>query len=470
MKKYLGLLLCLSLFLTACGKDETNNSKSETVESTTSASTDAIEDTTNIVTTESKTEAPTIEQMSEKNNEIMQGVQWNDDIETVKSSMNAYISSFEESNTDDITGVTQTYLAYMDVELCGETLDVSFLFTDNQLSQISYTYIQSTTKTKSLEDWSVLIAETYGEHSSVESAGFYSLYTWDSIIDDSAKLELSSFDGGMNIDLTCKDQGTPNNNINDVNYAVNDIKFYSDIETVKKKMNGYTKQSESSEISPSGQIQDLLSYSDVPVYGQIFDLSLCFTSKGLIGINYIKSCETGTDEQQFSEWLEKITLDYGEPTGNKNGIAYWDKNPLGEKTSVYLFKFDSQIQIAFYGDDTGSLTEFSEINEADMDEDALSKIQEILYGTRIVSEYSDSIGTVLIELFGNYTVTYQKSNLNENEYLVKFSGSYLPNPTVPQIVEKGAITYRINTFDSTCEIEKDDSNIYQTMIAYVTAF
>ena len=35
-----------------------------------------------------------------------------------------------ESNTDDITGVTQTYLAYMDVELCGETLDVSFLFSD----------------------------------------------------------------------------------------------------------------------------------------------------------------------------------------------------------------------------------------------------------------------------------------------------------------------------------------------------
>lgn len=202
MKKYLGLLLCLSLFLTACGKDETTNSKSETVESTTSASTEAIEGTTSIVTTEAETEASTNEQMSEKNNEIMQGVQWNDDIETVKSSMNAYISSFEESNTDDITGVTQTYLAYMDVELCGETLDVSFLFTDNQLTQISYTYIQSTTKTKSLEDWSVIIAETYGEHSSVESAGFYSLYTWDSIMDNSAKLELSSFDGGVNIDVT----------------------------------------------------------------------------------------------------------------------------------------------------------------------------------------------------------------------------------------------------------------------------
>ncbi len=468
MRKYIGLILCLSLFLTACGKDETTNSKSGTIGSTTSTNTEAIEDTISIVTTESETEAPTIEQISENSNEILQGVQWNDDIETIKSSMTEYICSFEESYVID-PGETKTYLSFLDVKLYGDTLDISFVLTNGKLTAISYTYIQSTTKTKTLEDWSVMFADTYGEHSSVESTGFYSLYTWDSIMDDSVMLEVSSFDGGVNIDLTCKEQETSNNNINNVYHAVNNIEFYSDIETVKKKMNGYTMQSESSKVS-NGQIQNLLTYPDVSLYNQICDLSLCFTSKGLIGINYIMSCETGTEEQQFSEWLEKLILDYGEPTENKNGIASWDENPLGEKTMVYLFKFDSRIQISFFGDDSGSLTEFSEINEADMDENALSKIQEILYGTRMVSEYSDSIGTVLIELFGNYTVTYQKSNINENEYLVKFSGSYLPNPTVSQIVEKGAITYRINTFDGTCEIEKDDSNIYQTMIAYVTVF
>lgn len=203
MKKYIRLILCCSLLLTACGKETTvqkaNSTNSNSIQET--ITTTATESIATKTVTEVVTEAAAVEQSSENSNMFMQGLKWNDDVDTVKSDMQEYILSFEESYEDETTGDKITCLCYMDIELYNEKCDISFELCNSKLSKISYSYIWDETKTKSFEDWCGIFSDTYGEPSSMESAGMFSCYTWENI-DNSSSLELSSSKYGVDIRIT----------------------------------------------------------------------------------------------------------------------------------------------------------------------------------------------------------------------------------------------------------------------------
>lgn len=524
MKKYMGLLLCLSLFLTACGKDETTNSKSETVESTTSASTEAIEETTSIVTTEAETEAPTIEQISENNNEILQGVQWNDGIETVKSSMTEYICSFEESYAID-TGETKTCLGFMDVKLYGETLDVSFILTDGKLTEISYTYIQSTTKTKSLEDWSVMLADTYGEHSSVESAGFYSLYTWDSIMDDSAKLELSSFDGGVNINLYSIQENISNpvtdiegntftdekgriffnKTIDDFLAEFNELNsefdceksgFVSFVPETTEFFDMYYIASYADEWSFMGDDHTIAIMICTNDEGYIFEVKIEIA--GLYSSDYNISRSTvfaamdaalnqGTT---FEKAKDNYSIAYdksGEMLLGNNGAVYWStKIPYYNKAESPIFtepenKHDYYSYAILAGKDVdnvesnnsdssdnsgASIENNGNLNDTEIEQQLLS----ILNTTPLTDGYSTTIGMAMNAAFVDYDVTYKLATGFEHTYNVTFSGTYYPNPEVPQYTNTGSITYSVNLETGDCFAKSDFGGIEDVLLAYAVNY
>lgn len=129
------------------------------------------------------------------------------------------------------------------------------------------------------------------------------------------------------------------------------LHWYAEEDTVKQSMQNYTMKNESEEIGVSGDIQTLLEYSGAFLYEQPCDVVLCFTSLGLIGINYHDT--TG----QYEQWIERITNVYGEPTELSDfGIASWENDPLGTGTSIYIFDMEDDVQISFFVDETGSET------------------------------------------------------------------------------------------------------------------
>ena len=142
MKKYLGLILCCSLLLTACGNDKNTSKQDNSLLSTAEITETATKESATIAVGES------INSLSENTCSEMLGLQWGDNVDTVKQTMTDYISSYEESHENDTTGEIETFLAYIDIEFMGELCDINFQFVDGKLTQISYSYIWNESKNK----------------------------------------------------------------------------------------------------------------------------------------------------------------------------------------------------------------------------------------------------------------------------------------------------------------------------------
>ena len=103
------------------------------------------------------------------------------------------------------------------------------------------------------------------------------------------------------------------------------------------------------------------------------------------------------------------------------------------------------------------------MGENDTDDD----IYAILFATPLVDGYSTSVGTALYAVFnGGCTVTITPQE-NGHTYVLKASGTYWPNPDVPQYSEKGEISYTVDVEKGTCSVRSDAYRIQDVMISYV---
>lgn len=140
-------------------------------------------------------------------------------------------------------------------------------------------------------------------------------------------------------------------NNKDIKSDILGLDWYSEKDTVKQEMNDYIFKNESEEIGASGEKQTLLEYSGVTLHEKQCDVRLCFTSMGLIGINY------NDISGQYEQWVEYITMNYGEPTETSDfNMASWENDPIGTGTSIYVFEIENGVQISFFADETGSET------------------------------------------------------------------------------------------------------------------
>lgn len=213
MKKICVLVIFCSLLLTACGNTDKSNSQydasnisiTSTIE--TKKSTEYVANKSENV---SDTEAEST--LSENSCSEMLGLQWGDNVDTVKLAMTDYISTYEESYENDISGEFVTFLAYMDIEFMGELCDINFQFVDGKLTQISYSYIWNESKTKSDGAWFDTISEQYGEADSeskwyldentvismtVDRIGIYISYDYDTYSNDNVISESDSVEQSM---------------------------------------------------------------------------------------------------------------------------------------------------------------------------------------------------------------------------------------------------------------------------------
>ncbi len=132
-------------------------------------------------------------------------------------------------------------------------------------------------------------------------------------------------------------------------FLLNGLKFYSSPESGKRKMDGYTKVDEY-RTEEAGQPWELImEYENVPYLGKKCDGVLCFTSLGLVGVNYFDS-----ESSDYSFWVEQLTDIYGSPDETQYDYSVWSDSTAGSGTTIYIFALEDGVQISFFVDDTGS--------------------------------------------------------------------------------------------------------------------
>lgn len=149
--------------------------------------------------------------------------------------------------------------------------------------------------------------------------------------------------------VAVEDQTEPEKEDKSKAFLLNGLKFYSSPDSERRKMNRYTQLYEYRTEEPGQPWELIMEYENVPYLGKNCDGVLCFTSLGLVGVNYFDS-----NTNDYNYWVQQLTEIYGSPTVKNYGYTAWSDSPVGNGTMIYVFALEDGVQISFFADDTGS--------------------------------------------------------------------------------------------------------------------
>ena len=132
-------------------------------------------------------------------------------------------------------------------------------------------------------------------------------------------------------------------------FLLNGLQFYGSPDSERRKMNSYTQLYEYRTEEPGQPWELIMEYENVSYLGKNCDGVLCFTSLGLVGVNYFDS-NTG----DYNYWVQQLTNIYGSPSETQYDYTAWSNSPVGNGTMIYVFALEDGVQISFFADDTGS--------------------------------------------------------------------------------------------------------------------
>ena len=143
------------------------------------------------------------------------------------------------------------------------------------------------------------------------------------------------------------DNSLPAEHTND--FRLNGLQFYGSPDAERRKMSTYTQLYEY-RTEEAGQPWELImEYGNVLYQEKNCNAVLCFTSLGLVGINYLDS---NTNDYNF--WVQTLTEIYGTADETQYDYTAWTSSPVGDNTMIYVFALEESVQISFFTDDTGS--------------------------------------------------------------------------------------------------------------------
>ncbi len=132
-------------------------------------------------------------------------------------------------------------------------------------------------------------------------------------------------------------------------FKLEGLQFYGSPDSERAKMSSYTQLYEYNIQEPGQPWELIMEYEKVKYCSRNCDAVLCFTSLGLVGINYFDPIAS-----RYSYWVSQLTGIYGAPTDSQNDYTIWSNDPVGRGTIIYVFALEDGVQISFFADDTGS--------------------------------------------------------------------------------------------------------------------
>ena len=127
------------------------------------------------------------------------------------------------------------------------------------------------------------------------------------------------------------------------------LQFYGSPDSERGKMSRFTQLYEYRTEEPGQPWELIMEYENVPYLGKNCDGVLCFTSLGLVGVNYF---DANTGDYRF--WVQELTDIYGAPDETQYDYSAWSASPVGDGTMIYVFALEDGVQISFFADDAGS--------------------------------------------------------------------------------------------------------------------
>lgn len=97
------------------------------------------------------------------------------------------------------------------------------------------------------------------------------------------------------------------------------------------------------------------------------------------------------------------------------------------------------------------------------------KINEILSDTPACDGWAPSVVQMINTVFQKYEWEFERKPGTENEYIVKFTGTYSPNPDLPNIAQNGSISYIVNIQSNTAYIYSDPNGLKSTFLVYIVS-
>ncbi len=132
-------------------------------------------------------------------------------------------------------------------------------------------------------------------------------------------------------------------------FKIGKLEFYASPNQIRTAMRDYRQLYEET-VEVSGQPWEIvMQYADVAYCNRKCDVVLCFTSLGLVGVNYFDPSAAS-----YLYWISRLKKIYGAPTESYADYAVWSNAPVGENTAIYLFALGDGVQLSFFTDDTGS--------------------------------------------------------------------------------------------------------------------
>ena len=132
-------------------------------------------------------------------------------------------------------------------------------------------------------------------------------------------------------------------------FLLNGLSFYGSPTSQRQKMSSYTQLYEYRTEEPGQPWELIMEYENVPYQGKNCDAVLCFTSLGLVGVNYFDN-----NTSNYNYWVRTLTDIYGSPNETQYDYTAWSSDPVGNGTMIYVFALEDGVQISFFADDTGS--------------------------------------------------------------------------------------------------------------------
>ena len=131
-------------------------------------------------------------------------------------------------------------------------------------------------------------------------------------------------------------------------HDINGLQFYGNPDSERQKMNAYTQLYEYRTEEAGNPWELIMEYENVPYLNKNCDAVLCFTSLGLVEINYFDN-----SMNSYSDWVSQLTEIYGSPAEIQSDYVAWN-SAISKNAMIYIFALEDGVQISFFVDDTGS--------------------------------------------------------------------------------------------------------------------
>jgi len=96
-----------------------------------------------------------------------------------------------------------------------------------------------------------------------------------------------------------------------------------------------------------------------------------------------------------------------------------------------------------------------------------NQINQLLSETPACEGWAPSIAEMVNTVFHNYQWSFEPYAHNEEVYVVEISGSYSPNPDLPNLSQEGTIRYFVNPETGEVKLYTDPDGISSVFMIYI---